>query len=41
VVSFIPQPLYLQHTMDRRLGGHQSQFGHSGKEIENPGPVGN
>jgi hypothetical protein len=34
VVNFMAQPLYLQrkspwHQLDRKLGGPQSQFGHS------------
>jgi len=37
VVSFLPWPLYLQgkspwYLLDRRLGEHQSQSGHGGKE---------
>jgi hypothetical protein len=34
-VEVMPQPLYLwgkKHPVDRRLGGPQSQSGHSGKE---------
>jgi hypothetical protein len=41
MVSFMPQPLYPQgkspqYPLDRRLGGPQSQSGHSGKEKKNP-----
>jgi hypothetical protein len=44
VVSFTPQPLYPQgsnswHPSDRRLGGPQSQSGHSGGEEKNSQPL--
>jgi hypothetical protein len=40
----MPRPLYLQgknpwHTLDRRLGGPQSQSGHSGGEEKNSQPL--